>query len=105
MLFQLKRAGALLAIDDFGTGMSSLAYLQRYPFDTMKLDKSFVQSEQDLLTGGIVRLAHSVGLSTIAEGIETREDMLRLTDMGATYGQGYLWGRAAPVSAWLEHVR
>lgn len=104
VLFELKRAGALLAIDDFGTGMSSLAHIQRYPFDTLKLDKTFIQSEQHLLTRGIVQLAHAIGLSTIAEGIETQEDMIRLTEMGATYGQGYLWGRAAPVSAWLDHA-
>jgi len=104
VLFQLQRAGALLAIDDFGTGMSSLAHLQRFPFSTMKLDKSFVQSDQDLLTRAIIQLAQSLGLTTIAEGIETREDMHRLSDMGATFGQGYLWGRAAPVAAWLDHV-
>lgn len=101
VLARLKHAGAQLAIDDFGTGMSSLAHIHRYPFDTIKLDKTFVGSEQNLLTRGIVQLAHAVRLSTIAEGIESREDMVRLRDMGATYGQGYLWGRAAPVSAWL----
>ncbi|HRI99191.1 MAG TPA: bifunctional diguanylate cyclase/phosphodiesterase [Hyphomonas sp.] len=101
VLFRLKRAGALLAIDDFGTGMSSLAHIHRYPFDTIKLDRTFVQSEHGQLTRGIVQLADSIRLSTIAEGIETRAQMTQMRDMGATYGQGFLWGRAAPLSSWL----
>jgi diguanylate cyclase (GGDEF)-like protein/PAS domain S-box-containing protein len=94
-LAELKAIGVRLAIDDFGTGYSSLSYLRELPIDVMKMDKSFVdgiaESHQRLaLAEGIVRIARTLNLEVIAEGIETEVQRDLLTSMGCHYGQGYL---------------
>ena len=98
----LKRLGIGLAIDDFGTGYSSLSYLQRFPVDTLKIDRSFVDRlgqdpQATAIVQSIVTLAKTLGLEVIGEGIETplQESELRL--LGCDRGQGYLWSR--PVGA------
>ena len=93
----LKGAGAELALDDFGTGYSSLAYLQRFPFDTIKIDKALVQAGTENEAGGaIVRasvlLAHELGRKVVAEGIETPEDAAFLRSLGCEYAQGFYYG-------------
>jgi diguanylate cyclase (GGDEF)-like protein/PAS domain S-box-containing protein len=98
----LKRLGVLLAIDDFGTGYSSLSYLRRFPADIVKIDRSFVDGvgtddRDTALVRGIVELAHSVGLITVAEGIERPEQLAALTELNCKVGQGYFLGR--PVDA------
>jgi diguanylate cyclase (GGDEF)-like protein len=100
VLSQLKLAGVQLSLDDFGTGMSSLAHLQQFEFDNLKIDKAFIRSEQDAFIRGILGLAGSLDLTTIAEGIETKEDRDRLENLGAQYGQGFYWGAAQPVTSW-----
>jgi EAL domain-containing protein (putative c-di-GMP-specific phosphodiesterase class I) len=100
-LLALKQLGVGLAIDDFGTGYSSLSYLRELPIDMIKIDKSFVRdiarSEQDLrLTDGIVRIAATLGLSAVAEGIETGEQRDLLAGIGCRYGQGFLFSRPLP---------
>jgi EAL domain-containing protein (putative c-di-GMP-specific phosphodiesterase class I) len=93
-----------VALDDFGTGYSSLAYLHRYPLSVLKIDKSFVDglaapepAEADLhapaLVQTIVQLARSLGLRTVAEGVETAAQRDALRALGCDYGQGYLFGR------------
>ncbi|HWG13926.1 MAG TPA: EAL domain-containing protein [Streptosporangiaceae bacterium] len=101
-LVELKAIGVKLAIDDFGTGYSSLSYLRELPIDVLKIDKSFVDgiavSEQRLaLVEGIIRIARTLRLDVIAEGIETEVQRDLLTSMGCHYGQGYLL--AMPVAA------
>jgi diguanylate cyclase (GGDEF)-like protein len=105
VLAQLKALGVQLSIDDFGTGYSSLSYLHRFPVDTIKIDRSFVSrldsdpDHAEVLTA-IVSLARSLGLDTIAEGVETREQCARLRTLGCNYGQGWLFAPAlAPAEA------
>ena len=101
-LMELKIIGVRLAIDDFGTGYSSLSYLRELPIDVLKIDKSFVDgigtSEQRLaLVEGIIRIARTLHLNIIAEGIETEVQRDLLVSMGCQFGQGYLL--AMPVEA------
>jgi EAL domain-containing protein (putative c-di-GMP-specific phosphodiesterase class I) len=101
-LMKLKLIGVRLAIDDFGTGYSSLSYLRELPIDILKIDKSFVDgiaaSEQRLaLVEGIIRIASTLQLQVIAEGIETEVQRDLLVSMGCQFGQGYLL--AMPVAA------
>ena len=100
-LTRLCDLGVRLSIDDFGTGYSSLGYLQRYPFDTLKIDRSFVitmeQSEGAArLVETIIAMAHGLGLEIIAEGVETESQRDFLTDRGCDMLQGYLLGRPGP---------
>jgi EAL domain-containing protein (putative c-di-GMP-specific phosphodiesterase class I) len=109
-LDQLSAMGFKLSIDDFGTGYSSLAYLKRLPVDELKIDKSFVMSmERDLDDAKIVRstidLAHNLGLSVVAEGVETAKAWKLLSALGCDEGQGYFIGRPMPEAqfvAWLS---
>jgi diguanylate cyclase (GGDEF)-like protein/PAS domain S-box-containing protein len=101
-LMELRAVGVNLAIDDFGTGYSSLSYLRELPIDVLKIDKSFVDgigiSEQRLaLVEGIIRIARTLDLNVIAEGIETEIQRDLLVSMGCQFGQGYLL--AMPVEA------
>jgi EAL domain-containing protein (putative c-di-GMP-specific phosphodiesterase class I) len=101
-LRELKSIGVRLAMDDFGTGYSSLSYLRELPFDVLKIDKSFIDgiatSDQGLaLVEGINRIAGTLHLSVIAEGIEAELQRDLLVSMGCQYGQGYLL--AMPVEA------
>ena len=104
LVTRLRALGSPLLLDDFGTGYSSLGYLQRFQFDYLKIDRSFV-SRIDPHGGnaGIVRaiihMANDLGLQTIAEGIETMETMQHLRALGCKYGQGYLYSRPLPVEA------
>jgi diguanylate cyclase (GGDEF)-like protein/PAS domain S-box-containing protein len=97
-LWSLKRIGVQLAIDDFGTGYSSLAYLQRFPVDILKIDKSFTDrlgtgNDESPLSRAVVSLGHTLNVRTIAEGIETPEQWARLNNLGCELGQGYLIAR------------
>jgi diguanylate cyclase (GGDEF)-like protein/PAS domain S-box-containing protein len=101
-LLAIKHLGIGLAIDDFGTGYSSLGYLRRLPISVLKIDQSFVRDlESDLddrtLAGSIIALGHSLGLSVIAEGLETLAQRDILMELGCRTGQGYLYSR--PISA------
>ena len=108
-LLVLRNAGVRISIDDFGTGYSSLSYLHQVPADTLKLDKSFVDTitvsrRQYELVQGIVRLARTLKLDVVAEGIETDTDRSLLRTTGCRYGQGYLISRPMPaddVVPWL----
>ena len=99
-LFALKALGVRLAVDDFGTGYSSLSYLRKLPFDILKLDRTFVaelgEPGSDAVSRTVVRLAGDLGMSVIAEGVETEEQRAALQAMGCTLAQGWLFGRAVP---------
>jgi diguanylate cyclase (GGDEF)-like protein/PAS domain S-box-containing protein len=110
ILTELRRLGVRLALDDFGTGYSSLSYLQRLPVDILKIDRSFVAGvarsiEDSALARGILTLAQTLGLETVAEGIETAEQLATLGELGCQLGQGYFFARPlgpAAVDALLE---
>ena len=98
VLAQLKALGARLSIDDFGTGYSSLSRLQRFPVDTLKIDRAFIsRMDSDLETYEIVRiivmLAHSLGLKVVAEGVETQQQVEMLKQIGCELAQGYLYSK------------
>lgn len=102
MLEKVRQLGFRIAIDDFGTGHSSLNYVRTLPVDTLKIDKAFVQGASHCATThsiivSMVQLANSLQLDTIAEGIETAADLDAVTALGCKYGQGYLFGRPAPL--------
>ncbi|MFF5225656.1 putative bifunctional diguanylate cyclase/phosphodiesterase [Dactylosporangium sp. NPDC000521] len=101
VLLSLKAIGVRLAIDDFGTGYSSLAYLRRFPVDTLKIDRSFVEriggaTPDAALARTIVQLGQSLGMATVAEGIEQYAQFLALRRMGCDLAQGYYFSRPLP---------
>jgi diguanylate cyclase (GGDEF)-like protein/PAS domain S-box-containing protein len=101
ILTTLKGLGVRLGVDDFGTGYSSLAYLRRFPVDVLKIDRSFVSGlgkdlEDSAVVAAVVSLADTLGLTTIAEGVETRLQRDCLVGLGCSRAQGYLFARPAP---------
>jgi len=98
VLKDLKEIGARLAIDDFGTGSSSYAYLQHFPFDVVKIDKSFVQHEVGVrnareLTRKVIEMGKVLNLEVVAEGIEEEAQLAELRELGCEIGQGYLFAK------------
>ena len=101
VLASLRDLGVRLSIDDFGTGYSSLLYLRQYAVDFLKIDRSFVAGlghnpQDDAIIASVIGLAHSFGLTVVAEGVETTLQADRLREMGCDYGQGFLWSRPVP---------
>ena len=101
LLNELRDMGVKLSIDDFGTGYSSLSYLERFPFDTLKIDRSFMvgmleRHERKVLVETIVTMASGLGLEVIAEGVETSEQLAHLAAIGCDIAQGYLFSRPVP---------
>ncbi len=109
-LWELKAIGVTLAIDDFGTGYSSLSYLRRFPVDVLKIDQSFVAGlgpdpEDSTIVAAIVNLADTLELQTIAEGVETIDQLVRLRGLGCRMAQGYYFAEpaeAAAITAMIE---
>jgi diguanylate cyclase (GGDEF)-like protein len=96
---QLQTLGVRLVLDDFGTGYSSLSYIQRFPLDSIKLDMTFVSTlvedpTQQALVGGIISIAHALGLQTVLEGVETRQQAGAARDLGCGLAQGWLFAQA-----------
>jgi diguanylate cyclase (GGDEF)-like protein len=101
LLERLCSTGLGFSLDDFGTGYSSLGYLSRFPVQTLKVDKSFVDElgedeKKTRITAAIVNLAHTLGMDVVAEGIETEIQRERLLALGCEYGQGYLFSKPLP---------
>ncbi|MGI5241434.1 putative bifunctional diguanylate cyclase/phosphodiesterase [Dactylosporangium sp. CA-139066] len=110
VLLSLKDIGVKLAIDDFGTGYSSLAYLRRFPVDTLKIDRSFVErlsgaAPDSALARTIVQLGQSLGMATVAEGIEQYAQFRALRRMGCDLAQGYYFSRPLPAAEAGELLR
>lgn len=100
-LLRVRELGVRVSMDDFGTGYSSLSYLRSFPFDKIKIDQSFVRGQSDDPSGmAIVRaiagLGQSLGMATLAEGVETEEQLARVAADGCTDVQGYLISRPLP---------
>lgn len=112
LMERLRAAGVRIALDDFGTGFSSLSYLQRFPLDTLKTDRSFLLGERDCDRGArvmrhIVALAHDLGLKVVAEGVETQQQLDLIRAAGCDEVQGFLIGRpmrAEAIEALLEET-
>ncbi len=107
ILKSLKKIGVRIALDDFGTGYSSLAYLNRFPFDCLKIDRAFVMGISDsvqkqAIVDAVVRLANSLGMTVVAEGVETRADVQTLIESGCNELQGFIIGRPAPVDEMVK---
>ena len=103
ILTSLKNIGVQISIDDFGTGYSSLSYLHRLPFDTLKIDRSFVirvnkENKDTEILETIISLTKNLKKQVIAEGIETEDQLSILMDPGCDYGQGYLFSHPLPVT-------
>ncbi len=109
ILKRLDEMGVRLSVDDFGTGYSALGYLKSYPFDTLKIDKSFVrdvmtEQEDAALVKAIINMAHSLGLQVIAEGVEEGSQLHFLRQQGCDFAQGYYYNRPAPEKEFLEWI-
>jgi EAL domain-containing protein (putative c-di-GMP-specific phosphodiesterase class I) len=97
----LRGLGVRLSIDDFGTGYSSLGYLRRYPVDTVKVDRSFVdglgaESEDSAIVAAVVGLGHALGLNVVAEGVESEMQLAELVSLGCDRAQGFWFARPQP---------
>jgi len=101
-LRRLRDLGVGLAVDDFGTGHSSLSHLRRFPFEAIKIDKSFIADAHEksgaAILRSIVSLAHELKLAVVAEGLESEAEAMLLRDMGCEFGQGFLFGTALPAA-------
>jgi diguanylate cyclase (GGDEF)-like protein len=109
LLQELKLLGIQLSIDDFGTGYSSLSHLHRLPFDTLKVDRSFVNNADNedgrAILNTIVSLAHNLKMRVIAEGIETKEQLEILSNLECDYAQGYLFAKPLPQEEMEEKLK
>jgi diguanylate cyclase (GGDEF)-like protein/PAS domain S-box-containing protein len=103
-LHQLRLMGIAIVLDDFGTGYSSLSYLRMFPFDKIKIDRSFVHelaknADCAAIVSAVAGLGRSLRMGTVAEGIETEDQLLLVRAAGCTHAQGYLFGRPCPAEA------
>src|SRR5699024_144568 len=100
-LHALRALGVHISMDDFGTGYSSLSYLRSFPFDKIKIDRSFVQdmganADARAIVKAVISLGASLGITITAEGVENQSDLSRLKAEGCDEGQGYLFSKAVP---------
>ena len=109
LLTRIRELGAGLSLDDFGTGHSSLAYLQRFPFDTIKIDQSFVRmtskGTRPVILRSMISLAHDLGMEVVAEGAETDSDAVELYQLGCEYAQGFVFGEPMSAEAASEMLK
>ena len=108
VLFELRELGLKLLVDDFGTGFSALGYLRRFPVTGVKVDRSFVSGlgesgEDEEIVRAVVAMSRALGLSIVAEGVETRVQRDVLSAVGVTQGQGWLWGPGVSAGDFADH--
>jgi EAL domain-containing protein (putative c-di-GMP-specific phosphodiesterase class I) len=106
----LKDLGVSLSLDDFGTGYSSLNYLRRFPVDSLKIDRSFISDvatdpSAASVVASVIDIAHNLGLTAVAEGVETREQLAFLAGCGCDMYQGYLFSKPQPTSEFADMLR
>ncbi|KPH65639.1 EAL domain-containing protein [Pseudoalteromonas sp. NEC-BIFX-2020_002] len=106
-IVEINALGIKLSMDDFGTGYSSLSYLRQYPFDVLKIDRSFIncitENKPDCdLVKATIAMSHSLGLKVVAEGVETKEQLLLLNDLNCDFVQGYYFSKPLPAKQLLE---
>ena len=102
-LREIRGLGIHLSVDDFGTGYSSLTYLKRFPVEAIKIDRSFVsglgiEDEDSTIVEAVIQLGRALGLTVVAEGVESPLQLQRLRDLNCDRGQGYLFGRPRPAN-------
>lgn len=107
---RLREMGVRISIDDFGVGYSSLSYLKRFPFDTLKIDRSFIQSisqnsKDSIITKTLIHMAHALQLTVVAEGVETREELEFLREQDCDCMQGYYFSRPLSASNFEKLIR
>jgi diguanylate cyclase (GGDEF)-like protein/PAS domain S-box-containing protein len=110
VLHQLRSLGIRIALDDFGTGYSSLGYLRSFPFDKIKIDRSFIRdvdtnNDSAVIVGAIVGLARGLGMTIVAEGVETAGQLAKVRELGCAKVQGYLFSRPRPAGEVLDLIR
>jgi EAL domain-containing protein (putative c-di-GMP-specific phosphodiesterase class I) len=108
-LHRLKALGVRIAMDDFGTGYSSLSSLRSFPFDEIKIDRAFVSdvgknSENSVIVQAVIIIANALGMTTVAEGVETADQQALLKALGCDEVQGYLYSRSMPVDKIPEFI-
>ncbi len=106
-LHQLRALGIRISMDDFGTGYSSLSYLRSFPFDKIKIDRCFIKglgdsSEADAIVHAVAGLAENLGMTTTAEGVETRQQLDLVRNLGCTDVQGFFYSPPVPVRELTE---
>ena len=110
LMHELKSLGVTLSIDDFGTGYSSLSYLKRFPLDELKIDRSFIVDLPGLRTDvaivrTVIELGHSLGMTVIAEGVETEAQLGCMRDLGCDVYQGFLFSKPLPVEQFVTLLK
>ena len=109
-LVKLKQLGFKLSIDDFGTGYSSLSYLVRFPLDVLKIDRSFIQhisslDDKQAIVDAIIQMAHRLKMDVVAEGVESKQQVELLREMGCDYIQGFYYSKPLPMNELLEFLQ
>jgi EAL domain-containing protein (putative c-di-GMP-specific phosphodiesterase class I) len=110
ILHALRAMGLHLSVDDFGTGYSSFGYLKHFPLDTLKIDRCFVRDittdpDDAAITTAIIAMGHALGLTVVAEGVETDAHQALLRKQGCDEMQGYLFSRPMPASRFGEYLK
>jgi EAL domain-containing protein (putative c-di-GMP-specific phosphodiesterase class I) len=109
ILDEIRAWGVRTSLDDFGTGYSSLSYLRQLPFDSLKIDRSFVTAMTDQRSRNIIKtivdLARTMDMSVVAEGVETENQHIALMAMGCSMGQGYFYGRPSDATEAFALIR
>ncbi|MDN7127187.1 EAL domain-containing protein [Pseudidiomarina sp. 1APR75-33.1] len=109
LMNRFRQAGLSMAIDDFGTGFSSLSYLKKLPLDKLKIDRAFIQDiiskpSDEAIVRGILAVARQLNIEVVAEGIETKEQAVRLAELGCNYGQGFYFAKPMPLAEFMEFL-
>ena len=109
LIERFRNAGIATSIDDFGTGFSSLSYLKKLPVNRLKIDRAFIQdivgkSSDEAIVRGILAMARQLDIDVVAEGIETAEQAIRLTELGCGFGQGYYFAKPKPLAEILKDL-